>query len=388
MSGAKRSPALQGIEVRLDSKKRKRYRGTARDRKAGKHLKGPWTSSLAEARAWRVDALARLQAGTLSGADAPTVKEGAAEMIAEMRAGVYRLRNGQEYKPRQISELDRQLKARVLPEFGATRVNRLERPRLQSWVDEFSSGAFGEGRQGKGRLAPSTIRGYVAALRALIAFAELRGWVHVNPCDGLRIPTGEVKRDRIADPTEAATLIDAMQDRDKATLAIAVYAGLRIGEILALDVRDINLEDRWIHVHRNWDKHSKKFVPTKSRKPRQVPIIERLAGVLRDHLLLRGHPTKGLLFPSTKRPDWPVDPGVLRKRTLKRWEESGLAPLGFHEGRHTYASIAIAAGLNAKTLSTYLGHATINITLDRYGHLMPGSEVEARALLDDYLSEH
>lgn len=49
------------------------------------------------------------------------------------------------------------------------------------------------------------------------------------------------------------------------------------------------------------------------------------------------------------------------------------------------ASIGIAAGLNAKTLSTYLGHATITITLDRYGHLMPGSEVEARAMLDDYL---
>ena len=64
----------------------------------------------------------------------------------------------------------------------------------------------------------------------------------------------------------------------------------------------------------------------------------------------------------------------------------GLKPLGFHEGRHTYASIAIAAGLNPKTLSTYLGHATITITLDRYGHLMPGSEVEARTLLDAYLS--
>lgn len=53
-----------------------------------------------------------------------------------------------------------------------------------------------------------------------------------------------------------------------------------------------------------------------------------------------------------------------------------------HESHHTYASIAIAAGLNPKTLSSYLGHATITITLDRYGHLMPGSEIEARAMLD------
>lgn len=50
MSNAKRSPALQGIEVRTDAKGRKRYRGTARDRSAGRHLKGPWTASLAAAR--------------------------------------------------------------------------------------------------------------------------------------------------------------------------------------------------------------------------------------------------------------------------------------------------------------------------------------------------
>jgi integrase len=47
-----------------------------------------------------------------------------------------------------------------------------------------------------------------------------------------------------------------------------------------------------------------------------------------------------------------------------------------HEGRHTFASIGIAAGLNPKTLSTYIGHATITITLDRHGHLMPGSEMK------------
>jgi integrase len=47
----------------------------------------------------------------------------------------------------------------------------------------------------------------------------------------------------------------------------------------------------------------------------------------------------------------------------------------------------IAAGVNLKALSTFMGHATISITLDRYGHLMPGSEAEAAALLDAYLSQ-
>jgi len=57
-----------------------------------------------------------------------------------------------------------------------------------------------------------------------------------------------------------------------------------------------------------------------------------------------------------------------------------------HELRHTCASIFIAAGVNAKALSTYLGHASVTITLDRYGHLMPGNEEEAAGLLDAYSS--
>jgi integrase len=59
--------------------------------------------------------------------------------------------------------------------------------------------------------------------------------------------------------------------------------------------------------------------------------------------------------------------------------------LGFHEGRHTFASLMIAAGVNAKAISTYMGHANISITLDLYGHLMLGNEAEARTLLDAYL---
>jgi site-specific recombinase XerC len=56
-----------------------------------------------------------------------------------------------------------------------------------------------------------------------------------------------------------------------------------------------------------------------------------------------------------------------------------------HACRHTFASLMIAAGVNAKALSTFIGHAKIGITLDRYGHLMPGSEAEAAGLLNVYL---
>jgi integrase len=67
------------------------------------------------------------------------------------------------------------------------------------------------------------------------------------------------------------------------------------------------------------------------------------------------------------------------------WERAGLAAIGLHECRHTYAALMIAAGVNAKALSTYMGHASITITLDRYGHLMPGNEREAAGMLAAYL---
>jgi integrase len=73
------------------------------------------------------------------------------------------------------------------------------------------------------------------------------------------------------------------------------------------------------------------------------------------------------------------------RRARLRWTKAGLAELGLLEARHTFASMMIAAGVNAKALSTYMGHSSITITLDRYGHLMPGNEDEAAALLDAYL---
>jgi integrase len=62
-----------------------------------------------------------------------------------------------------------------------------------------------------------------------------------------------------------------------------------------------------------------------------------------------------------------------------------LSPITLHECRHTFASLMIAAGVNAKALSTYMGHSSIQVTYDKYGHLMPGNEEEAAGLLDTYL---
>jgi integrase len=75
----------------------------------------------------------------------------------------------------------------------------------------------------------------------------------------------------------------------------------------------------------------------------------------------------------------------MTERANKAWRAAKLKRITMHECRHTFASLMIAAGVNAKALSTFMGHANISITLDRYGHLMPGSEEEAAGLMDAYL---
>ena len=84
--------------------------------------------------------------------------------------------------------------------------------------------------------------------------------------------------------------------------------------------------------------------------------------------------------------DWLVR--RVTERARERWEAKGLAPLTLHEARHTYASLMIAADVNAKALSRWMGHANIGVTFDLYGHLMPGSEAEGAARLHAYLARN
>jgi integrase len=115
-----------------------------------------------------------------------------------------------------------------------------------------------------------------------------------------------------------------------------------------------------------------------------VPIAGPLCDLLTEHRMDSESSGTDLIFGRTT--DEPFRPDTLQERADKAWEAAKLERITFHECRHTFASLMIAAGVNAKALSTYMGHANISITLDRYGHLMPGSEEEAAGLLDAYLA--
>jgi integrase len=84
-------------------------------------------------------------------------------------------------------------------------------------------------------------------------------------------------------------------------------------------------------------------------------------------------------------PTIPFHPNKAIWCARQAWKRARLAPIGFHQCRHTFASFMIAAGINAKALSSYMGHTSITTTIDRYGHLLPGNETEAAGLLDYWL---
>ena len=83
---------------------------------------------------------------------------------------------------------------------------------------------------------------------------------------------------------------------------------------------------------------------------------------------------------------WPIAYYGLRGRARKAWSAANVEAITLHEARHTYASLMIAAGVNAKELATYMGHASITITLDRYGHLFPNAHAASALMLDAFLS--
>ena len=161
---------------------------------------------------------------------------------------------------------------------------------------------------------------------------------------------------------------------DRAMWATALYAGLRRGELAALHRADVDLATGVIRVERGWDQVEGEIAPKSRQGRRKVPI----PAVLRDHLdAYLGDAPDGRLFAGIRY-------GYDRGRAAA--EAAGVAPPTLHACRHGYASLMIAAGVNVKALSAFMGHANITVTLDQYGHLLPGAEDEAAGLLDGFLA--
>jgi len=329
--------------------------------------------TFAEARAWRSEAQTAIRRGTLRAPSQLTLRDGAEAWLEGVRAGSIRNRSGDRYKPSVIRGYETSLRLRILPELGNRKFSEIRRRDVQDVADRL----LGQG------LDPSTIRNTLMPLRAIFRRALARGDVTVNPTRGLELPAVRGKRDRIVSPDEAEALLAALAEHDRALWATALYGGLRRGELQALCWNDVDLATGVIRVERAWDVQEGPIEPKSRAGRRKVPI----PAILRDYLVEHRHGRAGVMGHVFGRADGKAFDGpTVDARAKTAWRRAGLAPITLHEARHTFASLMIAAGVNAKALATYMGHASVTITLDRYGHLMPGNEDDAAALLDAYIA--
>jgi integrase len=306
---------------------------------------------------------------------ATTFRDAAALWLDQARAGAIRTKSGDVYKPSALRGYEQALRLRLLPPLGAHRLSDVTRADLQRLVSVWQEAG----------LSPSSIRNTINAVRAIYRSADLLidGAIPASPTLGLRLPAVRGRRERIASPSEATQLLEALSAEDRALWATALYAGLRLGELRALDWEHVDLASGTISVERSFDPKAG-FVEPKSRaRSRRVPVPSVLREALINHKYATGQES-GLVFGRST--GQPFSPSSVYLRATRAWSGAGLEPIGLHECRHTCASYFIAAGINAKTLSTFLGHASITTTLDRYGHLFPGSETEAAELVDAYLA--
>jgi integrase len=199
---------------------------------------------------------------------------------------------------------------------------------------------------------------------------------------------------------QAKRFLTTARERDPrhwALYVLALATGMRQGEILGLPWTRLDLTRRLVRVRQTLVLVQGGFEfgrPKTKASRRDVELRSEVAEALRLHrkyqlkerMRLGGVPEdRGLVFSSTI--GTPIRNQNLHRRSFKPLlEEAGLPDIRFHDLRHTFASIALSKGANINAVSKMLGHSSVRITLDVYGHLMPGTQEATLNTLDGVFS--
>lgn len=328
-----------------------------------------------EAKSWRAAAKLALDHGTLRAQGNETLSEAAEAWLQGAERGEIRNRTGHPFKPSTLRGYRQSLSDRILPLIGSRKLGAITTADLQALVD---------GWQAEGQAA-STVRNSIKPLQAIYRRARSRQGLPTNPTRDLELAMPQPKEVEIVAPDVGARLIATVPSEDRALWATALYAGLRYGELRALRWGAVDLPRGTISVRESWDPKAGSIAPKTRTSRRATPTPRALRQLLLEHRALRSKDAdNALVFAGAD--GAPFHAASLYRRADRAWQTAGLAErLRLHQARHTYASFMIAAGVNAKALSVFMGHSSIKVTFDLYGHLMPGAEAEAAALLDNYL---
>ena len=268
-------------------------------------------------------------------------------------------------KPATLASYASVIDRHLIPYFGEIRIDRITTAIVQRFVAEKTTQVSARGRQ----LKPKSIQNSIRVLSKVFNTAVDWQMLVRSPLIRIKLPRVERHEMDFLRAEEVQLLLQHAIDQEARCLFLtAVSTGMRQGELLGLQWGDIDFHRSAIKVRRSLS-HGTLQTPKTANSNREVRAGKVLLRTLREHQLMTGGRSE---FIFSTRTGTPLDPANLVKRVFEPMlVRAGLRRIRFHDLRHTYASIMINEGANLKFVSKQLGHSSIQITLDRYSHLIP-----------------
>jgi integrase len=290
------------------------------------------------------------------------------------------------------------LRLHLVPEFGERLLTEISRKAIDAFVADWAAGgprypgrvqrvrelerrkALEERRDPRpvrlGRSA-KTIANALVPLREMLGHAVEWGYLAANPAVGVKRPRAEHREMHFLAGAEVGKLLAAAGEEWGTLLLCAVTTGMRRGELVGLRWGDVDWNSRRLWVRRSVGLRGAIQQPKSRGSVRAVAMAPTLVSALRRHRLASPFSEEGDPIFASER-GTPLDGGnMVRRALVPALRRAGLPQIRFHDLRHTFASLLIAQGEHPKYISEQLGHASVQITLDRYGHLMPQSYDQA-----------
>lgn len=242
-------------------------------------------------------------------------------------------------------------------------------------------------------LAAKTINHTLTLLKAILADAVEHGFASKNPAarvKPLRTPDREDTLHNLQ-ADEIFRLLEVAKEPWRTLYEVAMRGtGMRRGELLALRWRDLDLAKGLLYVRRSLnrfrdgDHYVVREAPLKTRYSKRTIDLSPYTVQALLALPAGDDPERDFVFRSQA--GGPIDPDNVDRAWKRDLTAAGLADRPFHSTRHTHASLLIAAGVHPKAIQARLGHSSITVTMDRYGHLMPSAFQGVGERLDALLS--
>jgi integrase len=251
---------------------------------------------------------------------------------------------------------------------------------LGGWrLSQLTARAVGEFRDRirSAGLSVPTARKVLATLHSVLEHAIGQDWIAANAARAVKVigPRGEGSV-KITPPTkpDMRRLIEGAGEELRLMVIFAAATGARAGEQWACRWHDIDFEKCELRISRRVDAYGEEGAPKSTAGARTVPLSAPLVAALKAwRLRSRFSRPEDLVFPNGLGRHMGHD-NLVKRQFLPLLRKLGIRRMGWHSLRHFAVSCWIEQGLAPKTVQTFAGHASLAITMDRYGHLFPSED--------------